>query len=316
MRRALVLALGAVLLGASGARAGDGPADPEERNRSLREEIRALETLRRVDPDLDQASWMLHAARILARDRDIFEARRAALLSEQDEAFRRFLEEDDRDRGFTPTVERAAALANRRMKDLEEDRERLVARLTEAVREALSESQRDAAEGRRLRRGSDPQKPPATADQVHGMLLRIRMLPETEFRRREGQLAAFALRSPGVRKDATREEVVEAMRQFRAAREEDLPALRERICTDLFPGVRAVELARQMAGLKRTEDEPPGNLGHLLASPVAVPALEGLVKRLAAGVRDAPATEGDDPGPAPSPDARRDRKEKGKEKVE
>lgn len=316
MRAAIPFTLAAALLGAAAARADDPREEAERRNREMREEIRALETLRRIGPDAGQASWMLHAARLLARDRAAFETKRAAILSEQREAFRRFLEEDHLDRGFSPEVERAAAVASGKLKDLVEERDRSLARITAAVREVLTGDQQDAAENRAARRGSDPRKPPATVAQVHSMLLRIRVLSPVDFRRREGELAAFALRSPGVRRDASREDLLAAFREFRAAPEEDLPALRERICERLFPGVRAAELQKQVAALKRTEDEPPGELGRMLDCDAAVPAIEGLLKRLAAGRRDPDPGDGATADPPEKPpegrrerDARRDKEE-------
>ena len=274
MPAAVALLAGAFLL------AADDVAAEEAARRAadLREEIRALETLRRVRPSAEQAEWMLHAAGLLARERSATEARRDAILAEQREAFRRFLEEDHLDRGFTPEVEREAADASHRMKELQEGWERSVARLTAVVREILSPGQEDAVEGRKERRGVDPNRPPATAEEVMSLLLRARALPEQDFRRREGQIAGFALRSPGIHPGTTRDQVVEALRRFRDAPEGELPRLRDDLVDSLFPGVRARELQKQVAELKRVGDEPPGRLGQFLASRSAVPALEALLK--------------------------------------
>ncbi len=283
-----------------------------EKATDLREEIRALETLRRATPTLDQAEWMLHAARFLARDRAELEARRAAILSEQREAFRRFLEEDEKDRGFSPGVERAAAVASGRMKDLEEAYEMRLSRITAAVRDLLTPEQETAVERRGDRRGAAPHRPPRTEDEVMSLLLRIRDLPETDYRRREGEFAAFALRSPGVNREVERDEVVDAMRRFRAAKEEDLPGLRDGIVERLFPGVRARELQKQIAVLKQPEDGPPGNLGRMLECRVAVSALESVVRRLREG--KATPVPGGDEAPPPAPPDPQGRKEREREK--
>jgi hypothetical protein len=303
----LVLSLGAALLLADDIGAEEAARAAGE----LRVEIRALETLRRCAPDLPQAEWMLHGARFLERDRAAFEARRAAILTEQREAFRRFLTEDVADRGFSPEVERAAAAANEKMKDLQEAWDLRVARIASAVREVLSREQDDAAEGRTESRGSDPNRPPTTLEDVQGLLLRVRMLADVDYRRREGQLAGMALRSPGARKDATRDEVLAAFHRWRAAAEDDLPRLRDEIVKDLFPGVRARELQRQVAVLRQRTDEPPGRLGELLESRVAVPALEALVERLRKGKKDPEAGEGTvtEPKPRTPPDDRKDRRQ-------
>jgi len=302
----LVISLGAVL-----ALADDVAAEAAAlRAAELREEIRALETLRRVAPDAEQAEWMLHAARWLEKERSSFEARRAALLAEQQEAFRRFLVEDRADRGFTPAVERAAAEASVKEKELHEEWEVHVARMASAVREILRPDQEATAEGRRERRNIDANRPPCTVEDVQGLLLRVRMLPEIDYRRREGQIAGFALRSPGIRAGADREAVIAALVRFRAAREEDLPRLRGEIVADLFPGVRAAELVKQNGELKSPADEAPGRLGDLLGNRVAVPALEALLERLRRGRKEPEAGDGSasDPRPSAPKDDRKDRR--------
>ncbi len=261
--------------------AADGVAGTEDlaaRVRELQEDVRQVRFLERLDPTLEQAEWMLHSARLLAKARAEFETQRAALLSEQKEAFSRFRAEDEQDRGFSPEVERVAAVLSHRMKELEDAHEARVSRLEASVRDFLSPAQRkrieDGAES--LRRAAP--RPPSAGERVQSLLARSRGLPEADYRRREGLMAETALRGPGARPGLDREELLAAMRRFRAAKEEELPDLRKSIVETCFPGVRAEELSRSLAALRVVP--AVGRLGRFLDGRVAVIALEAHVKRL------------------------------------